>query len=124
MFDDLILSPAVRKNQHGSCIVTMSNVSHLLVSGGRYDNVEFDIDVDTCEAWGDPVNCSQVEFSFLSLEQMNNLHVSSQVFIVGGVTLEEEGVPGLVIAALAVVFVFIAVVGVVVGMNGIKSGDY
>ena len=46
------------------------------------------------------------------------------MFVIGGVTLEEEGVPGLVIAALAVVFVFIAVVGVVVGMNGIKSGDY
>jgi len=105
MFDDLILSPAVRKSQHGSSIVSMRNVSKLLVSGGRYDNVEFDIDVETCEAWGEPVNCSQV-------------------FIIGGVTLEEEGVPGLVIAALAVVFVFIAVVGVVVGMNGIKSGDY
>ena len=31
---------------------------------------------------------------------------------------------GLVIAALAVVFVFIAIVGVVVGMNGIKTSDY
>ena len=62
MFDDLILSPAVRKSQHGSSIVSMRNVSKLLVSGGRYDNVEFDVDVETCEAWGEPVNCSQVDF--------------------------------------------------------------
>ena len=46
------------------------------------------------------------------------------MFLLGGVALEDEGVPGLVIAALAVVFAFILVVGVVVGMNGIKSSDY
>ena len=61
--------------------------------------------MDDCEAWGEPVNCTDV-------------------FVLGGVSLEDDGVPGLVIAALAVVFVFIAVVGVVVGMNGIKSSDY
>ena len=46
------------------------------------------------------------------------------MFHLGGVILEDEGVPALVIAALAVIFVFIAVVGVVVGMNGIKSNDF
>ena len=48
----------------------------------------------------------------------------SDVFLLGGVSLQDEGVPALVIAALSVIFVFIAVVGVVVGMNGIKSNDF
>ena len=35
--------------------------------------------------------------------------------------MEDGGVTGLVIAAVAVVFIFMAVVGVVMGMRGIKA---
>ena len=105
MFDELVLSPGMRRGQHGAAVIRIRNVTNLMVSGGRYDEVDLDIEVEECEAWGEPVNCTDV-------------------FVLGGVSLEDDGVPGLVIAALAVVFVFIAVVGVVVGMNGIKSSDY
>ena len=105
MFDNLILSPGNKRNQHGATAVRMKNVTRLLVSGGEYEGVKMEVEVEECEAWEEAVNCTDV-------------------FILGGVTLEDEGIPGLVIAALAVVFAFILVVGVVVGMNGIKSSDY
>ena len=60
--------------------------------------------VEQCEAWGETVNCSDV-------------------FILGGVKIVEQGVSGLIISALAVIFVFVAVVGVIY-MNGIKSSHY
>ena len=46
----------------------------------------------------------------------------TDVFEIGGVTMEDEGVTGLVIAAVAVVFIFMAVVGAVLGMRGVKAG--
>ena len=105
MLDDLSLSPVAARAQHGRCSVMMRNVSSLLVSGGQYEDLLTDIQVEECEAWGEPVNCTDV-------------------FRLGGVNNIDEGVSGLLIAALAVVFVFIAVVGVIVGMNGIKSSPY
>ena len=104
MLDGLVLAPGARRGQHGASLLRLSNVSQLLVSGGRYTGLQTQLGVGRCEAWGEAANCSEV----LGL---------------GGVELVEEGVPGLVIAALAVVFVFIAVVGVVVGMNGIKNSE-
>ena len=97
MFDNLILSPENKRNQHGATVVRMKNVTRLLVSGGEYEGVQMDVAVEECEAW-EAVNCTDV-------------------FVLGGVTLEDEGIPGLVIAALAVVFAFILVVEVVVGMG-------
>ena len=105
MFDDLRLSSGAKKGQQGMSSIVMRNVSSLLVSGGQYEGVDIDIQVEECEAWEDPVNCTDV-------------------FLLGGVRNIDEGVSGLLIAALAVVFVFISVVGVIVGMNGIKSSPY
>ena len=105
MLDDLSLSSGARRGQHGASSLKMRSVSSLLVSGGQYEGTHLDIQVGECEAWGEPVNCTDV-------------------FRLGGVNNIDEGVSGLLIAALAVVFVFIAVVGVIVGMNGIKSSPY
>ena len=105
MLDDLRLSSGAKKGQQGKSSIVMRNVSSLLVSGGQYQGVEVDLEVEECEAWEDPVNCTDV-------------------FRLGGFRNIDEGVSGLLIAALAVVFVFISVVGVIVGMNGIKSSPY
>ena len=104
MLDDLSLSPAAARAQHGRCSVMMRNVSSLLVSGGQYEDLLTDIQVEECEAWGEPVNCTHV-------------------FQLGAARTVERGVSGLIISALAVIFVFVAVVGVVY-MNGIKSSHY
>ena len=92
------------RGQHGHCSVMMRNVSSLLVSGGQYKDLLTDLQVEECEAWGEPVNCSDV-------------------FQLGAARTVEQGVSGLIISALAVIFVFVAVVGVIY-MNGIKSSHY
>ena len=104
MLDDLSLSAAAQRGQHGHSSIRMRNVSSLLVSGGQYEDTTTDIQVEQCEAWGEPVNCSDV-------------------FLLGGVRTVEQGISGLIISALAVIFVFVAVVGVIY-MNGIKSSHY
>ena len=73
------------------------------VEGGKYEGVNTFIKADECFGWEDKVNCTDM-------------------FEIGGVTMEDEGVTGLVIAAVAVVFIFMAVVGAVLGMRGVKAG--
>ena len=102
MLDDLSL--AAGRGQHGHCSVRMRNVSSLLVSGGQYEDLLTDLQVEECEAWGEQVNCSDV-------------------FLLGAARTVEQGLSGLIVSALAVIFVFVAVVGVIY-MNGIKSSHY
>ena len=78
-------------------------VNSFRVEGGKYDGVNMLIEAEECFGWEDKVNCTDV-FEF------------------GGVTMKDEGFTGLVIAALAMIFVFLAVVGAVMGMRGVKSG--
>ena len=104
MLDDLSLSSGARRGQHGASSLKMRSVSSLLVSGGQYEGTHTDIQVGECEAWGEPVNCTHV-------------------FQLGAARTVERGVSGLIISALAVIFVFVAVVGVIY-MNGIKSSHY
>ena len=104
MLDGLSLSPAARPGQHGHTSIIMRNVTSLLVSGGQYEDITTDIQVEECEAWGETVNCTDV-------------------FLLGGVRTVEQGISGLIISALAVIFVFVAVVGVIY-MNGFKSSNY
>ena len=68
-----------------------------------YEGVNNTIEAEECFGWEDKVNCTDM-------------------FEIGGIILEEEGLTGLVIAAVAIVLVFIAVVGAVAGMRGMKAG--
>ena len=104
MLDGLSLSAAAQRGQHGHTAILIRNVTSLLVSGGEYEDTNTDIQVAECEAWGETVNCTEV-------------------FLLGGVRTVEQGISGLIISALAVIFVFVAVVGVIY-MNGIKSSHY
>ena len=104
MLDGLSLSPGARPGQLGHTSIVMRNVTSLLVSGGQYEGITTDIQVEECEAWGETVNCTDV-------------------FQLGGVRTVEQGISGLIISALAVIFVFVAVVGVIY-MNGFKSSNY
>ena len=38
----------------------MTNVTRLRVSGGEYAGVEMEVEVETCEAWEEAVNCTEV----------------------------------------------------------------
>ena len=96
------MTPLVRR-QHGHCFVKASSVNTFRVEGGKYEGVNTFIEAEDCLGWEDKVNCTDM-------------------FEIGGVTMEDEGVTGLVIAAVAVVFIFIAVVGAVMGMRGVKAG--
>ena len=58
------------------------------VEGGKYERVNTVIEAEECLGWEDKVNCTDM-------------------FVIGGVTMEDEGVTGLVIAAVAIVFIFI-----------------
>ena len=80
-----------------------SSVNTFRVEGGKYGGVVTVIEAEECLGWEDKVNCTDM------LE-------------IGGVTMEDEGVTGLVIAAVAIVFIFMAVVGAVMGMRGVKAG--
>ena len=75
----------------------------LRVEGGRYEEVELITDAEECYGWEERVNCSDI-------------------LAAGEGIREDEGVAGIVITAVAMVFVFIAVVGAVMGMRGVKSG--
>ena len=79
------------------------NVKTFRVEGGKYEGVNTSIEAVECFGWEEKVNCTDM-------------------FDIGAIILEEEGVTGLVIAAVAIVLVFIAVVGAVAGMRGMKSG--
>ena len=98
MFQDLILSPV---GGHGQCTVVASNVSTFTVEGGSYDGITTVVDANDCFGWEQKVNCTDM-------------------FEVGGQTIEDEEVTGLVIGAVAIVFVFLAIVGAVLGIRGMK----
>ena len=102
LLQDLVLSPVGRRS-HGHCVMEVTSVPVLRVEGGRYEEVELITDAEECYGWEERVNCSDI-------------------LAAGEGIREDEGVAGIVITAVAMVFVFIAVVGAVMGMRGVKSG--
>lgn len=100
LFQDLILTP---QNFHGHCSVQADQVGSFSVEGGRYGDVNIDVQADRCFGWKEETNCTSM-------------------FVLGGVLEEQEGVAGVVIGAVAIILVFIAVVGAVAGSR-LKSGS-
>lgn len=94
----------VSGGEGGHCVLTAEGVSVLRVEGGRYEGVELITDGGAeCYGWEERVACADM------------LHT-------GEGDKEAEGMAGVVITSLAMLFIFLAVVGAVMGMRGVKSG--
>ena len=89
LFQELLLSPKLGK-ELGHCFVEADNITSFRVEGGNFEDMMTFVEADLCYGWKTLVNCTDV-------------------FEIGGISLIEEESIGAVIAAITIVFVFLAV---------------
>jgi len=101
LFQDLILTP---EKTYGHSYIEAFGVTDFSVEGGRYHGITVDVEAGHCFGWKEETNCTAM-------------------FLVGGVLEEDEGVAGVVIGAIAIILVFIAVVGAIAASRLKSGGD-